>query len=86
MIYQTDFERLIRLFIWGLVTLVMGIALTAGTLDEGPMPLNKNIWTLSFSFFTGIYFYYLIVNLIFLTVFSHSWIGLRRIFDHVYSN
>ena len=51
--YQTDVDRLIRLVTWGIFTLAIGIGLTSGTLDGGPMPLNKNLWTLSFSFFTG---------------------------------
>ncbi|UJR21859.1 hypothetical protein I4U23_024932 [Adineta vaga] len=51
--YQTDLDRLIRLITWGIFTLATGIGLTSGTLDGGPMPLNKNLWTLSFSFFTG---------------------------------
>jgi predicted acyltransferase len=51
--YQTDVERLVRLFFWSIVSLAIGIGLTSGTLDGGPMPLNKNLWTLSFTFFTG---------------------------------
>jgi predicted acyltransferase len=51
--YKTDSERLIRLGLWSVVTIVIGIGLSGGSLDSGPMPLNKNIWTLSFSFFTG---------------------------------
>ncbi len=51
--YQTDVERLTRFFTWSIVSTAIGVGLTAGTLDSGPMPLNKNIWTLSFSFFTG---------------------------------
>ncbi|CAF0805606.1 unnamed protein product [Didymodactylos carnosus] len=53
--YQRDLDRLIRLIAWGIVTTAIGIGLTAGTLDSGPMPLNKNLWTLSFSLFTGLY-------------------------------
>ncbi|CAF2506841.1 unnamed protein product [Rotaria sp. Silwood2] len=52
-IYQTHTERLIRLFTWSILSTAIGVGLTAGTLDGGPMPLNKNLWTLSFSFFTG---------------------------------
>ncbi|UJR27883.1 hypothetical protein I4U23_009148 [Adineta vaga] len=52
-IYQTDAERLIRLFSWSILTTAIGVGLTAGTLTGGPMPLNKNLWTLSFSFFTA---------------------------------
>ncbi|CAF3370347.1 unnamed protein product [Rotaria sp. Silwood1] len=52
-IYQTHADRLIRLFTWSILSTAIGVGLTAGTLDSGPMPLNKNLWTLSFSFFTG---------------------------------
>ena len=52
-IYKSHFDRLIRLFAWSFLTILLGLALTAFTLDGGPMPLNKNIWTLSFSLFTG---------------------------------
>lgn len=51
--YQSDLDRLIRLVAWGIFTLAIGVGLTAGTLDGGPMPLNRNLWTLSFSFFSG---------------------------------
>lgn len=51
--YQSDIDRLARLIIWSIVTMAIGVGLTSGTLDGGPMPLNKNIWTLSFTFFTG---------------------------------
>jgi heparan-alpha-glucosaminide N-acetyltransferase len=54
--YQSDLDRLIRLFAWSIFTTAIGVGLTAGTLDGGPMPLNKNLWTISFSFFTGSYF------------------------------
>jgi heparan-alpha-glucosaminide N-acetyltransferase len=51
--YQSDLDRLIRLFAWGIFTTAIGVGLTSGTFDSGIMPLNKNLWTLSFSFFTG---------------------------------
>jgi predicted acyltransferase len=51
--YQSDLDRLIRLFAWGIFSTAIGVGLTSGTFDSGPMPLNKNLWTLSFSFFTG---------------------------------
>jgi predicted acyltransferase len=56
--YQSDLDRLIRLFAWGIFTSAIGIGLTSGTIDGGLMPLNKNLWTLSFSFFTGKKIYY----------------------------
>ena len=52
-LYDNHIDRLIRLFIWSIVTVSIGIGLTSGKLNDGPMPLNKNIWTLSFSLFTG---------------------------------
>jgi predicted acyltransferase len=55
---QSDLDRLIRLFAWGIFTSAIGIGLTSGTIDGGLMPLNKNLWTLSFSFFTGKKIYY----------------------------
>ncbi|CAF3282215.1 unnamed protein product [Rotaria socialis] len=51
--YQNHADRLARLFTWSILSTIIGVGLTAGTLDSGPMPLNKNIWTLSFSFFTA---------------------------------
>ncbi|CAF2968996.1 unnamed protein product, partial [Rotaria sp. Silwood2] len=51
--YQSDLDRLIRLFAWGVFTTAIGVGLTSGTFIDGPMPLNKNLWTLSFSFFTA---------------------------------
>ena len=52
-VYQTDVQRLVRFFLWSIVCLAIGIGLSGGTLHDGPMPLNKNLWTLSFSFFNG---------------------------------
>jgi predicted acyltransferase len=51
--YQSDLDRLIRLFAWSIFSTGIGIGLTAGTIDGGPMPMNRNLWTLSFSLFTG---------------------------------
>jgi heparan-alpha-glucosaminide N-acetyltransferase len=51
--YQSDLDRLIRLFAWSIFTTAIGVGLTSGTFDGGLMPFNKNLWTLSFSFFTG---------------------------------
>ena len=51
--YQSDLDRLIRLVAWGVFTTAIGVGLTSGTFAGGPMPFNKNLWTLSFSFFTG---------------------------------
>ncbi|CAM4757962.1 unnamed protein product [Rotaria magnacalcarata] len=51
--YQSDLDRLIRLVAWGIFTTAIGVGLTSGTFIGGPMPLNKNLWTLSFSFFTA---------------------------------
>jgi predicted acyltransferase len=51
--YQSDLDRLIRLVTWSIFTTAIGVGLTAGTIIGGPMPINKNLWTLSFSFFTG---------------------------------
>jgi hypothetical protein len=80
--YQSDLDRLIRLFAWSIFTTAIGVGLTSGTFDGGLMPLNKNLWTLSFSFFTGkkrfkIY-----------TMFNPmicSWFGICWIFYYVYS-
>jgi hypothetical protein len=83
-IYQNDVERLTRFFTWSIVSTAIGVGLTAGTLDGGPMPLNKNIWTLSFSFFTGKRIGYLIpMKIIFSFVFS--WFSICWFCNHVHS-
>jgi hypothetical protein len=81
--YQTDVDRLVRLFTWSILSTAIGVGLTAGTLNGGPMPLNKNLWTLSFSFFTG-------KTMFLKTLFKHvysifSWVSIRWIFYNVYS-
>ena len=86
--YQNDVERLVRLFIWSIVTMAIGIGLTKGTLNGGPMPLNKNLWTLSFSFFMGTNLV-LETNQIYYDIrlfFSYSRFGICWTFNHVYSH
>jgi len=57
----------VRFFIWAAVTGIIALALTGGTKDDGVMPINWNLWTLSgvicqtcTGFLCLIVFYYLI--------------------------
>lgn len=53
LIYSDSKARMKRWFIWGLVTLVCSLALSSGVLIGGPIPVNKNLWSLSFVLITS---------------------------------
>ncbi|XP_031571325.1 heparan-alpha-glucosaminide N-acetyltransferase-like isoform X2 [Actinia tenebrosa] len=51
--YPDHKSRIIRWTIWGILLGVIGIGLCGGTQDGGPIPINKNLWSLSFILVTG---------------------------------
>lgn len=46
-------ERMLRFMVWSVLNAILGIALNGGfTQDHGPIPINKNLWSLSYVFVT----------------------------------
>ncbi|KAJ8949967.1 hypothetical protein NQ318_002375 [Aromia moschata] len=51
--YQNVKAKVIRWIVWGLVTGLLGGALCGFSRDNGPIPLNKQLWSLSFTLVTS---------------------------------
>ncbi|XP_050301066.1 heparan-alpha-glucosaminide N-acetyltransferase-like [Anthonomus grandis grandis] len=51
--YQNVKHKMIRWSLWGIILIIVGAGLCAFKRDDGPIPLNKQLWSLSFSFLTG---------------------------------
>ncbi len=50
--YSGHGDRIKRFLGWAFVTGLLGLALCGGSLNDGPIPLNKNLWSLSYVFAT----------------------------------
>ncbi|KAJ8922259.1 hypothetical protein NQ315_004196 [Exocentrus adspersus] len=51
--YQSVRARVLRWTVWGVVTGLVGGALCSFSRDNGPIPMNKQLWSLSFVFVTA---------------------------------
>nr|CAH7743930.1 unnamed protein product [Callosobruchus chinensis] len=51
--YQSIRAKIIRWSVWGLSTGLIGGALCGFSRDDGPVPLNKQLWSLSFALVTS---------------------------------
>ncbi|XP_076032647.1 heparan-alpha-glucosaminide N-acetyltransferase isoform X2 [Oratosquilla oratoria] len=47
-VYTDWKDRVIRWGIWGVVLGILGAILCAGSMNDGPIPVNKNLWSLSY--------------------------------------
>lgn len=75
LIYQTHKERLIRFVIWALLLGAMGAFFTKCSQDEGWIPANKNIWSLSYSLITASFGFVLLSALYTVTDIVGIWNG-----------
>ena len=50
--YSAHGDRLKRFAAWAVVTGLLGLALCGASLNDGPIPVNKNLWSLSYVFAT----------------------------------
>ncbi|XP_033100089.1 heparan-alpha-glucosaminide N-acetyltransferase-like isoform X2 [Anneissia japonica] len=50
LLYPGDRQRIIRLVIWGIITGVIGTILCKASKEDGWIPVNKNLWSLSYVF------------------------------------
>ena len=46
--YSAHGDRVKRFAAWAAVTGLLGLALCGASLDDGPIPVNKNLWSLSY--------------------------------------
>lgn len=51
--YKEHKGRIIRLLIWAVITGAIGVGLCEGSQNEGVIPLNKNLWSVSFILVTA---------------------------------
>lgn len=58
-LYKNHSQRLTRWIIWGLITGAIGAALCGFSRDDGVIPMNKNLWSLSFVLVTSCFAYIL---------------------------
>ncbi|XP_059163427.1 heparan-alpha-glucosaminide N-acetyltransferase-like isoform X2 [Physella acuta] len=75
LIYQTHKERLIRFVIWALILGTLGAILTKCSQDDGWVPANKNIWSVSYTLITASFGYVLLSALYVLTDILGIWEG-----------
>jgi heparan-alpha-glucosaminide N-acetyltransferase len=73
--HKSDYTRLILWFIWGLITFSLFGILTFFDLENGPIPVNKNLWTLTFTLITGCSSYFIILILYFVIDIKKWWDG-----------
>jgi len=76
MIFSDPKSRLKRWLIWGVGTLVCGLALSSGILIGGPIPVNKNLWSLSFVLITSSSAFLLLAVCYFLVDYTRVWRGI----------
>ncbi|XP_012934587.1 heparan-alpha-glucosaminide N-acetyltransferase [Aplysia californica] len=60
LLYQEHKQRIIRFIVWAVVLGALGALLTKCSQNEGWIPANKNIWSLSYSLITGAFAYVLL--------------------------
>jgi heparan-alpha-glucosaminide N-acetyltransferase len=68
-------KRCTRFFIWAVLLTGLGALLCEGSLNDGWIPINKNLWSLSFVFvLSGMGFFLLLVCYLFIDVYK-IWTG-----------
>lgn len=65
--YQKPAERLVRWIFWGLILLAVTAVLTSCSIDDGLIPINKNLWSLTFVTVTSA-LAFLLISLIYFLV------------------
>ncbi|XP_063419703.1 heparan-alpha-glucosaminide N-acetyltransferase-like [Mytilus trossulus] len=65
--FQSHKERIIRWIIWGVLTGVVGAVLCKGSQNDGWVPLNKNLWSISFILVTAS-FAFLLLSAMYITI------------------
>jgi len=53
LMFNTPDSKLRRWAFWGTAICSVGVIFTEGKIDDGWIPINKNLWSVSFTFVTG---------------------------------
>ncbi|KAL7645105.1 UNVERIFIED_CONTAM: hypothetical protein RMT77_003483 [Armadillidium vulgare] len=75
LIYSDAKSILKRWSIWSIVTLICSLALSSGVLIGGPIPVNKNLWSLSFVLITSSAAFLLLTICYILVDYKRIWKG-----------
>lgn len=75
LIYQEWKSRLVRWFIWGTVIGLIAIILSKATKNDGWIPINKNLWSVSFIFATGAMCFFFLSILYYVIDVKKWWTG-----------
>ncbi|XP_060561186.1 heparan-alpha-glucosaminide N-acetyltransferase-like [Ruditapes philippinarum] len=78
--YQDAIGRTVRLVIWSLITGVIGAAVCNFSKNDGVIPLNKNLWSVSFIMVTASFAYFLLAMLYIIVDVLKLWNGAPFIF------
>ena len=73
--HKNHYTRLLLWLIWGLITFFLFAILTFFDLANGPIPVNKNLWTLTFTLITACSSYFAILILYFIIDMKQWWNG-----------
>lgn len=74
-LYKTDLERCVFWFFWGLISFLVYGLLTGFTLESGWLPINKNLWTLSYSLITASMSFWILILLYIIIDIKKWWNG-----------
>lgn len=70
--YSSHVQRVVRFIIWSLATSIIGIILCGASKDGGWIPINKNLWSLSYTMVTtGLAF--ILMALVYVVVDARRW-------------
>ena len=73
-------HQMVNWFIWGLVSLLLFFALTQFDMQNGWVPVNKNLWTFTYTLVTGASSYFLFIVLYFIIDVKNYWSGCPLIY------
>lgn len=71
MVYKEDKDRLIRWIIWGAVMAALTMILTFCRIDDAPIPINKNLWSLTYVTATSASSFWLLALIYFIVDVKH---------------
>ena len=66
---------MVRWVVWAAVTGIIAAVLTFASQNDGPVPLNKNLWSVSFVLVTSCFAFALLAALYVLIDLKHWWKG-----------
>ena len=73
--YKSSIHRVVLWSIWGLVSLLLYFGLTQFDMSNGWVPVNKNLWTFTYTLITACSSYFILVLLYFIIDIKSWWSG-----------